>query len=90
MCPDCWEKRALVVPAAPPLTSPTALFTASLVLGLISVLPLPAVMMASVVVGVMALVKSRHPDNLRQRWKPLVGLAVTLVSAVLWLVVAVR
>lgn len=84
MCPACWELRSRSV--VDQTTRPsTAVFTAALILGVISLLPLPVVMITSVVVGIIALVRAKG-DYESQRWKPLVGLALTVLSALGWIV----
>lgn len=84
MCPACWDLRSKVVVDQTSKPS-TAIFTASLVLGCVSLIPLPVVMIVSFVVGIIAIVQSRGPMA-HQRWKGLVGLGLTVASGLFWIV----
>lgn len=83
MCPACWELRSRNVVDQTSKPS-TAIFTASFVLGIISLLPLPVVIITSLVVGIMALVRAKE-QYAAQRWKPIVGLVLTVLSSLGWL-----
>ncbi|MCU0698771.1 MAG: hypothetical protein MUC96_19895 [Myxococcaceae bacterium] len=87
MCPACWELRSRNVVDQTSKPS-TAIFTASLVLGIISLLPLPVVMFVSLVVGLMALVRAKNQFE-AQRWKPIVGLVLTVLSLLGWFLLLV-
>ncbi len=87
MCPACWDLRSKVVAASPAKPS-TAIFTASLVLGGVSLFPAPVLMIISLVVNVIALTRAK--DAMRpQRWKPITGLVLTVGSMAVWLAVFV-
>lgn len=86
MCPACWDLRATTVGAQGPAKPSTALFTASLVLGIISFVPFPALMLVSFVLGIVAIVQAKGPME-HQRWKGIVGLSLTCLSGLGWILV---
>ncbi len=73
-CPSCWAMNAQtrVAPSG-------ALQTAGLVVGAISIFPCCPLALASVVLNVIALVQSTREN----RWKPIVGLSITVAFTVL-------
>jgi predicted RNA-binding Zn-ribbon protein involved in translation (DUF1610 family) len=73
LCPACWKL------AAPRPAADGTLQTAGLVVGVASILPCCPLAMASLVINVIALVKATK----EHRWKPLVGLAITVLVSVL-------
>ena len=77
VCPSCWalEAQTRAVPSG-------ALQTAGLVVGLISIVPCCPLALASLAVNVIALVKSTREN----RWKPIVGLCLTILFSVLQVV----
>ncbi len=84
LCPACFELREQrVVPVK--VSSKTGLQTAGFVLGLVAILPIPVVMIASLAINIVALVQAKEPPASLTRWKSIVGLVVTLVSMALWL-----
>jgi hypothetical protein len=83
ICTACWELRAKVVEPEQ-RQSKTRMQTTALVLGCVSCLPIPALMIASLVVCIMALVKAKEPESKAVRWKPALGLAITLLSILFW------
>lgn len=71
LCPACW---ALNVP------KPSGeLQTAGLVVGLLSIVPCCPLALASLVLNVIAIIKSTREN----RWKPIVGISVTLAISLL-------
>jgi hypothetical protein len=87
MCPSCWDLRSKVVTTSPAKPS-TAIFTSALVLGVVSLVPAPVLMIISLVVNVIALTRAK--DGMRpQRWKPITGLVLTVGSMAVWLAVFV-
>lgn len=76
MCPACWALRAQT-------TTPNsgALQTAGLIVGAIAIIPCCPLSFASLVLNVIALVKSTSEN----RWKPIVGMCITFVGFVLQL-----
>jgi hypothetical protein len=85
MCPACWELRAIKVPEQK--SSMTGLQTAALVLGCIAILPIPLVQIASLVLGIVALVKARQGPARAVRWKPILGLCLTGVGLMWWVLI---
>ncbi len=75
MCPGCWDKRAQSAQAQAP-HSTTRLQTLGLVLGCISLLPIPAVQLSAVLVCIIGWVKARAPELATVRWKPKLGLGL--------------
>lgn len=74
MCPACWKVAGQI--AAP---SSGALQTAGLVVGMISIVPCCPLTLVSLVLNVIAIVMSTKEN----RWKPLVGIGITLLAGVL-------
>lgn len=83
MCVSCFDLRARSVPENK--ASSTALQTAGLVLGFVSLLPLPAIILASLVVNIVGIVKVSDPGARAVRYRPIVGLVLTCLSAAGWL-----
>lgn len=84
LCPSCFDLREQrVVPMK--VTSKTGLQTAGFVLGFVALIPIPVVMIASLVINIVALVQAKEPPALTTRWKSIVGLVVTLLSMAGWL-----
>jgi len=74
MCPSCWQLReSNLEPNA--TYSETRLQTAALVLGSVAILPIPALQLGALIVGIIALWKARAGAALEVRWKPALGLA---------------
>jgi hypothetical protein len=88
MCPACWEMRARKVPAAE-ATSSTRLQTAGMVIGLISILPIPVLQIASLVLNIIAIVRAKEGAARAARWRPIVGLCGTGVGLLFWIVIIV-
>jgi len=80
MCAGCWEVRTRNVGEPRAEKASTALQTGGLVLGAASLLPLPTVQFASVVIGIIGLVLARTEAARKVRWRPIVGLCLTLVG----------
>lgn len=79
MCPSCWELRSRTV--APQKTSSgTRLQTAGLVLGCISLLPVIALQIGSLILNIVALVQAKEPPARDVRWRPALGLVLTLLG----------
>lgn len=74
VCPACWALNAQT--AAP---DSGALQTAGLVVGAISILPCCPLALASLVLNVVAIVKSTK----ERRWKPIVGICITFAGVLL-------
>jgi hypothetical protein len=92
MCPGCWEKRAQTVKPNQSY-SRTALQTTAFVLGLVALLPIPAIQLAALIVSIVALVKAGAPELRHVRWKPAVGLGCAIAGIlldVLWVVLLVN
>jgi predicted small integral membrane protein len=87
MCPACWELRAVKVPDQK--SSTTGLQTASLVLGCISLLPIPLLQLASIIIGIVALVKAREGPARAARRRPIIGLCLTGVGLMWWVLAIV-
>ena len=87
MCPACWALRTQRVESNQGRGSGTALQTAGLVLGIIAVIPMcVAFQLAALVVNIVALVKAKEPPARLVRWRPITGLALTVVGLVLTVV----
>lgn len=82
MCPSCWTLRTTAVQTR--AATNTRLQTAGLVLGVISLMPLWPVMIASAVVNVVGIVNGRAPPIRHARWRSIVGLIVTTISMAAW------
>jgi hypothetical protein len=72
VCPSCWARQA-------PAPTSEALQTAGLVVGLLSIVPCCPLAIASLILNIVALVKATKES----RWKPIVGLVVTLAVGLL-------
>jgi hypothetical protein len=84
MCPACWELRSQRVETNQGRGSGTALQTAGLVLGLVAVIPMcVAFQLASLIVNIIAIVKAKEPPAQLVRWRPILGLAFTLLGIAL-------
>lgn len=87
MCPSCWDLRAKSVT---PVTGPPKhrLQNLGLGFGIASLLPLWPVILTSLVLNIVALVKASGSEELKaHRWKPIVGLVITVVAVGLWVLV---
>lgn len=74
LCPSCWALAAQTV--AP---STGALQTAALVAGFVALVPCCPLALISLVLNVIAIVKSTR----EHRWKPIVGISITLLAGLL-------
>jgi len=83
MCTGCWELRTAHVASLP---QPRAPGSAGLVLGLVSLLPLPPLQLLSLIVNVVSLAKM-EPG--RSRWRPMVGLGLTVAGGLLTLLMII-
>jgi hypothetical protein len=86
MCPACWELRSRNVTVNQARDSGTRLQTAGLVLGVISLIPMSmcvAVQIASLILNIVAWTKAKEPPASRVRWRPQLGLVLTLVGLTL-------
>jgi hypothetical protein len=84
MCPACWDLRFQRVEKNQGRSSGTALQTAGLVLGIISLFPMcVAIQIGSLVVNIVALVKAKEPPASTVRWRPITGLILTGVGIIL-------
>ncbi|MFL5346278.1 MAG: hypothetical protein ACJ8AT_15930 [Hyalangium sp.] len=91
MCPACWALRAQRVEANQGRGGGTALQTTGLVLGLLALVPMcVAFQLASLIVNIVALVKAKEPPASLVRWRPITGLVLTAVGAVLTLIIWMR
>lgn len=77
LCKSCWELRDQKVKPNKEYSA-TRLQTAGLVLGCFCILPIPVLIVASLVVNVIAIVKATDGPAREVRWRPIVGLCVTL------------
>ena len=84
LCPGCADLRVQRVAPVVVGASNTGLQTTGFVLGLISLLPIPVVMIASVVINIIALVKAKEPPASLKRWKSWVGLTLSCLSIAGW------
>lgn len=82
LCPGCWALRATEVKVNAP-GSGTRLQTLGLVLGCVSLLPQPLLQVGSLVINIIALVRAKEPPASRVRWKPVLGLCLTLVGVII-------
>jgi predicted RNA-binding Zn-ribbon protein involved in translation (DUF1610 family) len=87
ICPNCWALRSKVVVENKAHSG--RLQTTSLVLGVISLAPIPAVMLASLIVGIIALVKAKTDIERANRWKPIAALCLTVASIFFWAIVLI-
>lgn len=87
LCASCWELRAQRVAETVKVTGNggKGLGTTGLVLGILSIFPLPPLMLASLVINILALTRSERGT----RTKPVVGLVLTLAFGFAWLVALV-
>jgi hypothetical protein len=86
MCPACWELRSRSVTTNQARGSGTSLQTAGLVLGVLSLVPMClAVQLASLILNIIAWTKAKEPPASYVRWRPQLGLALTLVGFALTL-----
>ena len=74
ICPSCWKLAAVNAPA-----ENGSLQLAGLIVGLISILPCCPLSLISLGLNGIAIARS----NKEHRWKPLVGLGVTLLGVLL-------
>lgn len=77
LCKSCWELRDQKVQPNKEY-SETRLQTAGLVVGCFCVLPIPVLLIASTIVNLIAIVKAKDGKAREARWKPIVGLCITL------------
>ena len=82
MCPACWDLRAQKV--EPQTESKTRLQNLGLGFGIASVLPFWPLLLVSLVLNVVAIVKAKEPPARDHRWKPVVGLCLTLFFILAW------
>ncbi len=87
LCKSCWELRDQKVKPIK-VYSATRLQTSGLVMGCCCVLPIPVLLLASLVVNIVAIVKATEGPARQVRWRPIVGLCATLFG-ILELVVLV-
>ena len=81
LCPRCWALEAQQRASAS--RGGTGLQTAGLVLGIASIIPCCPLALASLVVNVIAIVNASAPPARDVRWRPIVGLVLTLGFGVL-------
>ncbi len=79
MCKGCWELRDQKVKPIKEYSA-TRLQTTGLVMGCFCVLPIPVLILASLVVNTIAIVKAKEGPAREVRWRPVVGLCVTFVG----------
>ncbi|MBK8169481.1 MAG: hypothetical protein IPK60_03950 [Sandaracinaceae bacterium] len=77
MCPACWALRAQSVTTNKE-HSPTRIHSVGLGLGIASLLPIPVLQIGSLVVNIIALVRSFTPETESSRWKAILGLVLTV------------
>ncbi len=81
MCPSCWDLRERTVNA--PEVAGMGLVVSGLVLGVLSLVPMCiAIQIASAIVNVVALYRTREPPGRQRRWMPITGLVLTGVGLV--------
>jgi hypothetical protein len=88
MCKNCWESRAKVV-SVHRTHSETRLQTAGLVLGGFALLPIPALQLVSLVVNLLGFFRAKEGESRRLRWKNTLGLALTAVGILIFVVLLV-
>jgi hypothetical protein len=88
MCKNCWESRAKAV-SVNGTHSETRLQTAGLVLGSFALLPIPALQLASLVVNLLGFFRAKEGESRRLRWKNTLGLALTGVGILIFVVLLV-
>jgi hypothetical protein len=81
MCPACWEMRQRKVPPQE-VQSGTRMQTVGLVLGCISLFPIWFLQLLSLVINIVAIVKAKEPPARDVRWRPIVGLVLTVLGLV--------
>ena len=81
LCKSCWELRGQKVEPYK-VHSETRLQSAGLVIGCICIVPIPALILASLVVNGIAIARATDGAAREVRWKPIVGLCVTLFGIV--------
>ena len=79
ICPACWAK----LPNATQTAGGTGLQTAGLILGIASVIPCCPLALVSTVVNVIAIIQAKNPPARDVRWKPILGLCLSLGFMVL-------
>ena len=77
LCKNCWELRDQKVQPIKEYSA-TRLQTAGLVMGCFCILPIPVLILGSLVVNIMAIAKATDGPARAVRWRPIVGLCVTL------------
>jgi hypothetical protein len=77
LCKSCWELRDQKVKPIKEYSA-TRLQTTGLVMGCFCVLPIPVLLLASLVVNIVAIVKATDGPARMVRWRPIVGLCATL------------
>jgi hypothetical protein len=81
LCKSCWALRDQKVKPNKEYSA-TRLQTAGLVMGCCCLLPIPVLILASLVVNILAIVKATDGPARDVRWRPVVGLCVTGVGIV--------
>lgn len=87
MCPACWALRSVKVKDQP--INKHGLQNAALAMGLISLIPAPemiVVQLISVILAIVAMVKSDH----KVAWRPVVGLLGAAAGFVMTLAIAAK
>ena len=79
ICPACWDLRAEKVKPNE-IQSKTRLHTLGFGLGIAAIFPIPALQIAALVINIIALAKTKEPEQIAVRWKPIVGLCCTGVG----------
>lgn len=88
MCPGCWALREKLAPQQK--ESETRLQTSSLVLGLISLVPMCLWVQAiAIVVSIVAIVKAKQGPARAARWRAVVGLVCACLGLVATIALAV-
>ena len=83
ICPACWDLRdQRVAPVQVP--SKTALQTAGFVLGFIAILPIPVLIIGSLIINTIAFFKATEPPARLTRWRSVVGFCISLLSIGVW------
>ena len=86
LCKSCWQLRDQKVKPIKEYSA-TRMQTAGLVMGCCCVLPIPVLILASLIVNVIAIVKAKEGPAREVRWRPIVGLCMTGVGIVELIVV---
>ena len=79
MCPACWARYAAAAQTA--ARGGTGLQTAGLVLGVVSIIPCCPIAIVSFVLNVAAIILAKEPPARDVRWRPVLGLVLTVVWA---------